>query len=368
MSTQYKFLKQCSSQQMEILPETAMPSSDNQYIKQYIKSLGGCIDNILLDKYSYKITDLVKKTILGNVFNDPVAKQYIPQIKELKILPEERIDPIGDDTYMPVNGVVHRYPDRVLLKLSNICAVYCRYCFRREMIGTGSGVLSVKDLTVAIDYIRNHPEIWEVILSGGDPLILSVRYLEDVFDQLSDIRHVQVLRIHTRVPIAAPEKITKELCDLFAQKKPLYIVLHVNHSQEITPDVEAAIEKLQAAGCILLSQSVLLKGVNDDSHVLETLFRRLVVLGVKPYYIHHLDLAPGTSHFRVSIKDGQAIMRRLLGRISGLCQPQYMLDIPGGAGKVPINPYYIEELEDESFVVESYNGDKYTYPSMKDML
>ncbi len=330
----------------------------------YIKLKGGYTGDFLLKRYACKITDAIKKTITGDVSDDPVARQYIPQSRELEILPEERIDPTADNLHTPVKGIVRRHPDRALLKPTSICAANCRYCFRREMVGPGSDVLSTAQLATALDYIRTHPEIWEVILSGGDPLILSTRRLENIIDQLMDVQHLQVLRIHTRVPVVAPERITDELCRTICREKPVYVALHVNHTNEITPDVEAALAKLRKAGCILLSQSVLLKGVNDDANTLETFLRKLVTLGVKPYYIHHPDLAPGTGHFRLSIKEGQAIMRELLGRVSGICQPQYMLDIPGGHGKVPISSGYLEELGGGSYIVEDGNGDKHIYPPL----
>ncbi len=329
----------------------------------YVKGKEGGTAPALLKRYTYKITDQIKRTITGTVDNDPVAKQYIPQDQELKILPEENHDPIGDDRHSPVKGIVHRYPDRVLIKLSNVCAVYCRYCFRREMVGPGEGVLTPGELSDALDYIRANTEIWEVILTGGDPLMVSPRMLQQIMDALEDIQHVQVIRIHSRIPIAAPNKITDALCAALTRQKVVYMAVHINHANEITPEVELALSKLHKAGCVLLSQSVLLKGVNDSAETLETLFRKLITLRVKPYYLHHPDFAPGTSHFRLSIKEGQAIMRKLLGRVSGICQPHYMLDIPGGDGKVPINPCYIEALKDgTTYSIEDYKGRNHLYP------
>lgn len=340
---------------------------DNQdYVEaSFVNQKGGNDHPALLKKYAYKITDAVKSTITGTVDNDPVAKQYIPQAAELKILPEERVDPIGDQAHTPVKGLVHRYPDRVLLKLANVCAVYCRYCFRREMVGPGAGVLSAEEIDAAIEYIRSGQNISEVILSGGDPLVVAPRQLHNTLDRLEEIEHVQVLRIHSRIPIAAPDKITDDLCAALAREKAVYMVVHINHVNEITPDVAAALKKLHQAGCVLLSQSVLLKGVNDSAAALEDLFRALIALRVKPYYIHHPDLAPGTSHFRLSIEEGQQIMRQLLGRVSGICQPAYMLDIPGGAGKVPIDPCYISAQGDGTYSVESYQGKTHSYPPRK---
>lgn len=313
-------------------------------------------------RYAIGMTDHVASTIKGPVSSDPVAKQYVPQIQELKILPEERIDPIGDDVHTPVKGIVHRYPDRVLLKLANVCAVYCRYCFRREKVGPGAQVLSPSERGEALDYIRENPDIWEVILTGGDPLVVSPRQIKDVIDQITAIDHVQIVRIHTRIPIADPKRVSDELCAALKQNKAVYIALHINHAQEITPEVEQALKKLHEAGCVLLSQSVLLKGVNDDADVLEDLYRKLTALRVKPYYLHHPDLAPGTSHFRLSIEEGRNIVRTLMGRMSGICQPHYMLDIPGGFGKVPLTPCMIESLDDNTYAITDFKGNKHRYP------
>lgn len=312
--------------------------------------------------HAYKITDQIKRTIKGPVTSDPVAKQYIPQDQEDIITPEENSDPIGDDAHNPVKGIVHRYPDRVLLKVTNVCAVYCRYCFRKDMIGPDAEPLKQDDLSGALDYIRGQKDIWEVIITGGDPFVLSPRRLRDLMAQLEDIEHVRIIRFHTRVPIADPERITKNLCAALKGKKPVYVVVHINHEQEITPDVRNAVTMLKEFGVSLLSQSVLLKGVNDNAQALEGLFRSLVAMHIKPYYLHHPDLAHGTSHFRLSITEGKRLMKELQGRVSGLCLPTYMLDIPGGHGKVPLTPCYVEALNDKTFAIEDYNGKEHIYP------
>lgn len=317
----------------------------------------------LYKRYAFRITDQIEKTIKDTPENDPVARQYIPQIEELTETPEEDADPIGDETHSPVKGIVHRYPDRVLFKPAHVCAVYCRYCFRREMVGPGQDVLSEEETETALDYIRRHKEIFEVILTGGDPLILSPRRLGEILNSLGDIPHVKIIRIHSRVPIADPKRITHELADtLSAITKPVYMAVHINHAQEITDDVRTSLKKLHKTGCVLLSQSVLLKGVNDNAEILETLFKELLSLRVKPYYLHHPDFAKGTSHFRLSIKEGQAIMKQLQGRISGLCMPHYMLDIPGGHGKVPLTPCYLKPLENDEYIVTDRKGRGHHYP------
>lgn len=312
-------------------------------------------------KYAIGITRDVLDTIDRKAVNDPVALQYVPQERELEIAPGEHTDPIGDDVHTPVKGIVHRYPDRVLFKVTAACAVYCRYCFRREMIAGHGDSLTPADMKAAFDYIRAHPEIWEVILTGGDPLILSGQKLSALLDELCAIDHVKVIRIHTRVPIADSGRINDEITTALRRSKPVYVVLHINHEKEITPPVERALSAIRAAGCTLLSQSVLLKGVNDDARTLENLFRRLVTLHVKPYYLHHPDLAPGTGHFRLPVSKGQQIMKQLRGRLSGLCLPEYMLDIPGGHGKVPLTPCYLHGLDEGGFEVEDYRGNKHAY-------
>lgn len=314
------------------------------------------------DRYAFRTTDTIDSLITGTPDDDPIARQYIPTPAELINTPEESDDPIGDETHSPVKGIVHRYPDRVLFKPANVCAVYCRYCFRREKVGPGSEILDDKERNAALNYIRNNENIWEVILTGGDPLVLSSRQLLQITQELQDIKHVQVIRFHTRIPIADPKRITPEIIEALQIDKAVYMPLHINHANEITDEVVCAIKDLQKAGIILLSQSVLLKGVNDSAGTLENLYRRLVALGVKPYYLHHPDYAPGTSHFRLSINEGQEIVKQLLGRLSGLCQPTYMLDIPGGQGKVPLTPCYIKELKENTYNVKNYKGKTHSYP------
>ena len=299
---------------------------------------------------------------------DPIARQFIPDPAELDRRPNESVDPIGDDPNSPLEGIVHRYPDRVLLKLAYVCAVYCRFCFRREMVGPGRRrALSGAALAAALAYIREHPQIWEVILTGGDPLILSGRRLRAVMAALALVEHVKVLRIHTRVPVAAPALITPALVRaLAASGKATYVVLHANHERELTPAARAACARLVDAGIPMLGQSVLLRGVNDDPATLAALLRALVECRIKPYYLHHGDLAPGTAHLRTTIAQGQALVRSLQGRLSGLCQPAYMLDIPGGHGKSPIGPSYIRSAPagpaGESFEIEDFNGGRHIYP------
>jgi lysine 2,3-aminomutase len=294
------------------------------------------------ERYAVALTPHLAQLIDRTNPDDPIARQFVPSAAEIISTPNELADPIGDTAHSPVKGIVHRYPDRVLLKPLHACPVYCRFCFRREQVGPGGEALSEAELEAALDYVRSHPAIWEVILTGGDPLMLSPRRLERILDALEAIPHVATLRIHTRVPIADPDRIDETLLAVLRRKKPLWIAVHANHANEFAPEARSALARLAATCVGLLGQTVLLRGVNDDPDTLETLFRTMVANRVRPYYLHHPDLAPGTGHFRLTIAEGQAIVRALRGRLSGLAQPTYVLDIPGGAGKVPVGPNMVE--------------------------
>jgi lysine 2,3-aminomutase len=316
----------------------------------------------LARRYAIAVTPGIVDLIDRDDPADPIARQFIPDLAELTAAPDERADPIGDDAHTPVAGVVHRYPDRVLLKLVNVCAVYCRFCFRREMVGPRKQTLSAEQLDAALAYIHAHPDIWEVILTGGDPLVLSARRLGAVMQRIAAISHVKIIRLHTRVPVVAPERITPSLVHaLKAHGKTTYVALHANHPRELTQDVRAACARIVDAGIPMVSQSVLLRGVNNDVETLAALMRAFVEARVKPYYLHHADLAPGTSQFRTTLAEGQALMRALRGRVSGLAQPTYVLDIPGGFGKVPAGQAYLDMCGDAGAVVEDINGRKHTY-------
>ncbi|MBY5808122.1 lysine-2,3-aminomutase-like protein [Rhizobium leguminosarum] len=315
-------------------------------------------------RYAVALTPAISKLIDRADPDDPIARQFVPDAAELTIAPEERADPIGDHAHSPVAGIVHRYPDRVLLKAVHVCPVYCRFCFRREMVGPqGLGTLDAAAMQAAFDYIRGHEEIWEVILTGGDPLVLSPRRLGEIMEALAEIAHVKIVRFHTRVPVVEPEKIDAALiAALKASGKTVYVALHANHPRELTPEARAACGRLVDAGIAMVSQSVLLKGVNDDPDVLAKLMKAFVEIRVKPYYLHHPDLAPGTSHFRVTIEEGQEIVAALRGRISGLCQPAYILDIPGGHGKAVVTGSAIRAAGDGCYSVTDYRGGEHSYP------
>jgi lysine 2,3-aminomutase len=314
------------------------------------------------ERYAIGLTPALADLIDPHDPTDPIARQFVPDARELIRDPAESDDPIGDDPMSPVRGLVHRYPDRVLIKLVAVCAVYCRFCFRRERVGPGAGTLSAADFAGALDYLKAHSEIWEVILTGGDPLTLSPRRIAETTKALAAIDHVKVLRWHTRLPVAAPERVTKAMARaLVTEGKTTVVAVHANHPRELTESARAACRRLAAAGAMLVSQSVLLKGVNDDPETLIALMRAFVEAGVKPYYLHHGDLAPGTAHWRVPIARGQDLMRSLRARLSGLATPTYMLDIPGGWGKAPIGPQWIHCGENGDHVVTDPQGLRHAY-------
>jgi lysine 2,3-aminomutase len=312
-------------------------------------------------RYAVAITQAMTALIDPADAADPIARQFVPDVAELVTSPDERADPIGDDAHEVAPGLIHRYPDRVLLKFVSACAVYCRFCFRRETVGQGEG-LSAAELAIALDYVRAHPAIWEVIVSGGDPLIATPRRLKALTAAIAAVPHVKIVRFHTRVPVVAPERVTAELIGaLQADGATTWVAIHANHPRELTPEARAALARLADAGIPLVSQTVLLRGVNDDAETLAALMRAFVEARVKPYYLHHADLAPGTAHFRTTIDEGQRLMKALRGRLSGLAQPAYVLDIPDGHGKVPVGPSY---LADGS--VEDFNGHRHIYPAAGD--
>ncbi len=324
------------------------------------------IDDIerLAKRYAIAITPAAEGMI-GNAPEGPIGLQFVPDMAELAQTADERNDPIGDAPHSPVEGIVHRYPDRVLLKAIHVCPVYCRFCFRREMVGPdGLGTLSPEALETALSYIASDTRIWEVILSGGDPLMLSPRRLDSIMSGLAAISHVKVVRLHSRVPAMAPERIDAALIDALKRaRKAVYVALHANHADEMTSETRHACARLIDNGIPMVSQSVLLRGINDTPEALEALMRAFVETRIKPYYLHHPDLAPGTSHFRLPVAEGQKLVKGLRGRVSGLCQPTYILDIPGGHGKTPLTPCgAVPEADGMSWTVEDPWGGQHPYP------
>lgn len=311
-----------------------------------------------MSPFPERLSPYLRRLIEQQGPDGPIARQYLPDPREAEARPEERADPIGDATHSPVKGIVHRYADRVLLTPVMACPVHCRFCFRREAVGGPHARLSDAELAAALAYIGQHEEIWEVILSGGDPLALSAERLKTILRAVAAVPHVQVIRLHSRVPVADPERVTADVAAGLDCGKAVYVVIHCNHASELTPQARDALRALQAGGAMLLAQTVLLKGVNDSVAALEALMRRLVALGVKPYYLHHLDLAQGTGHFRLGLEEGRDLVRQLHARVSGLCRPTYVLDIPGGHGKVPVG---FSHFCGDGWV-EDWQGRRHRYP------
>ena len=295
----------------------------------------------------------ISSQIQEQLHHPEIAHQYLPSKEELIISEDELKDPIGDSKFTPVKGITHRYPDRVLLKPLHTCAVYCRFCFRREKVGQSEELLKKDELEMALQYIEENKAIWEVILTGGDPLSLSTAKLDAILERLEMIDHVKVIRVHTRIPIADPQKVTEPFLKTLKRTKPIYLILHCNSHLELHADSVALINKLADNGNPLMSQSVLLKGVNNSADKLEKLFRRLVELRVRPYYLHHPDLAKGTSHFRVSLSEGRQLTSKLRAKLSGIAQPLYVLDVPGGHGKVPAGKEFIRHEDDLTWKIQT---------------
>ena len=310
------------------------------------------------EKFSIALTPQVIEMLQTGTERDKaaIAKQFVPSEEELSITASELKDPIGDEVYTQVKGIVHRNADRCLLMPLLACPVYCRFCFRREKVGSNSKALSAVELQNALTYIAEHKELWEVILTGGDPLMLHPNKLSEILQTLEQIEHIEVIRIHTRVPIFDSNRITDQMIQALKIKKAVYVGLHANHPGELTESAQKACARLVDAGIPMLSQTVLLKGINDTPEIMSELMRALVKNRIKPYYLHQGDLAEGTAHFRTTVKEGQELMKSLRSRCSGLCLPTYVLDIPGGFGKVPIGHAYFEDG-----TVEDYQGNFHSH-------
>ncbi len=320
----------------------------------------GC--NYAKHKLALSITPYFFNLIDREDPNCPIRKQIIPRGNEIHISPEELLDPVGEENTMPVEGLVHRYPDRVLFLVTSQCASYCRYCTRSRLVSNAQDYNFRPRYEKALDYIREHTEVRDVLLSGGDPLLLNDRRLDFLLGELRSIPHVEFIRIGSRVPVFLPQRITDSLCDVFRKHGPIWLSIHVNHPKECTHDLFDATQKLSYAGVPIGNQSVLLNGVNDNLETMKSLIHRLLMMRVRPYYLYQCDLITGSAHLRTSVMKGIEIIKGLRGHTSGYSVPQYVIDAPGGGGKIPINPEYIEEINDKEIVLKNYEGKIYKYP------
>jgi len=309
------------------------------------------------ERYPLRITPHIAELIKAP--GDPIWRQFIPDIRELDDF--GLTDPLAEEHLSPVPGVVHRYPDRVLFLVSGSCASYCRFCTRKRKVGCRNSAPSFRDLREGIDYIAAHRQIRDVLFSGGDPLLLPDKVLGDLLNRVHQIPHVEIIRIGSRVPATLPQRITPQLCKLLQGFSPLFINTHFNHPRELTPQAEAACNQLADHGIALGNQTVLLRGINDDAALLQTLFFRLLKLRVRPYYLHQMDLVRGGEHFRTPLESGLELMQGLRGPVSGMAIPQFVVDLPGGKGKVPLLPEALLP-QGASTQIRSATGEMVDYP------
>jgi len=320
---------------------------------------GGDIERLKLaaENFEFRISpamvDLIREP------GDPIWLQYVPTLQELEI-EDGIVDSLAEDAHSPVPNITHRYPDRALFLVSPVCAAYCRFCTRRRKVGDPEKI-PMAQLESAFQYLTQHTEIRDVIMSGGDPLLLSDRRLNEICARLRAIPHIEIIRIGSRVPCHLPERITPELCAILKQYHPFYINTHFNHPDELTPAAVQALGMLADAGIPLGCQTVLLKGVNDDPAVMKRLMQKLLVARVRPYYIYQCDQVAGAEHFRTTIQTGLEIVRALRGWTSGLAVPHYVIDAPGGGGKIPLLPEYVEAMDEDSVTLRNYAGKTYVY-------
>src|ERR1035437_1356272 len=298
--------------------------------------------------------------------NCPIRRQVVPRIEETTTASWEMSDPCGEDSHSPVPGLVHRYSDRVLFLVTDRCAAYCRYCTRSRLVSNATGYDFHPEFDRQIEYIRSHPEVRDVLLSGGDPLLFTDDKLEQLLSRLRAIPHVEFLRIGTRIPIFLPQRITPELCAMLRKYHPLFVSIHSNHPRELTTEVRAALGRLADAGIPLGNQSVLLRNVNDDPAVMKAQVQKLLMCRVKPYYIYQCDLIAGSAHLRTSVRKGLQILENLRGHTTGYAVPEYVIDAPGGGGKVPVAPDYVLSRNANRVVIRNYEGKIFEYPEASD--
>jgi len=320
------------------------------------KGIEGCGD-----KLTMSIPPYFASLIDPDDPNCPIRLQCIPQGHELSTAPEEMVDPCAEDKHSPVHGLVHRYPDRVLFLVNEMCSMYCRYCTRSRMVGDGERTLNIQTYDKALEYIRTHKEVRDVLISGGDPLMLSDRVLEYVIRSVKEIPHVEFVRIGTRVPVTLPQRVTTDLIAMLKKYNPLWMSIHFNHPKEITKRVKFACDLIADAGIPMGSQTVLLKGVNDTPEVMKQLMHDLLKIRVRPYYIYQCDPIQGSKHFRTPVSVGINIMEQLRGHTTGYAVPTFVIDGPGGGGKIPISPDYVVSREKDHYVLRNYAGGHFIY-------
>lgn len=296
----------------------------------------------------------------------PIRRQVIPRAGEMYTAPEEMLDPVGEENTKPVDGLVHRYPDRVLFLVTDQCAAYCRYCTRSRLVSNAQDYNFHPEFEAGLKYIEEHSEIRDVLLSGGDPLLLNDRKIDYLLQRLRAIPHVEFIRFGSRIPVFMPQRITPKLCEVFKKHGPIWMSIHANHPKECTHELRDACERLTCEGGVVIgNQSVLLKGVNDSVEIMRSLIHRLLMMRVRPYYIYQCDLITGSQHFRTEVKTGIEIIKGLRGHTTGYALPQYVIDAPGGGGKVPINPEYVQKITDDEVVLRNYEGKTFKYPLHK---
>jgi lysine 2,3-aminomutase len=331
-----------------------------QYLELTPDERAGCL--FAKDKLALAITPYFFNLIDPNDRNDPVRRQVVPHAGEMQTAPEELLDPVGEENTKPVDGIVHRYPDRVLFLVTDRCAAYCRYCTRSRLVSNAQDYNFHPEFESGLEYIRTHPEIRDVLLSGGDPLLLSDNKLDYLLGELRKIPHLEFIRIGSRIPVFLPQRITPALCEIFKKHGPIWLSIHVNHPNECGHELRDACERLSFAGVPIGNQSVLLKDVNDDAEIMKSLIHRLLMMRVRPYYLYQCDLITGSAHLRADARKGIEIIRALRGHTTGYAIPQFVIDAPGGGGKIPINPEYVKEVTDTEIIMHNFQGQEYRYP------
>ena len=318
--------------------------------------------DVCLNSFRMAITPYYASLIDPNDPRDPIRLQAVPSVMEAHIDPNDMTDPLGEAADSPTKNLVHRYPDRVLLLVTMQCSMYCRHCTRRRTVGEEDRSITQEQLEKALNYIRTHTEIRDVLVSGGDPLTMSTAKLEKILSALRSIEHVEIIRIGTRVPVVMPMRITNELTDMLRRYHPVWINTHFNHPKELTPEAARACASIVDAGIPLGNQTVLLRGINDDTETMKQLLLGLVKMRVRPYYLYQCDLSCGIGHFRTRVEAGIEIMRELTGSISGYALPKYVIDAPGGGGKIPVGYDYVVSRDDREVLLENFRGQRYCYP------